>query len=196
MLIVVAGAGIGGYIWMQRDKTPVGLVVVNAVQGGQTLGANEDGDTISMGIIEGTWRADENALAVASDGLEKPLLVVYEDGKPIHAEVITMSEWASPYGEDGNANLDYELPAECVNEDGSPVWGLQQGKDQGCDEAIIDIVNELIEKMRKIGKEHGATEESLDLHLLPIPKSNESTQSQEAESIYGPMLSLQSHFVW
>ena len=195
-VLIVGALGIGGWLYMKRDNTPVGLVVVNAVQGGQTLGANEDGDTISMGIIEGTWRADENALAVASDGLEKPLLVVYEDGKPIHAEVITMSEWESPFMENGNPNLDYDLPAECKNEDGSSVMGTQQGKDQGCEEAIIDIMNGLIEKSRKIGKEHGATEESLDLHLLPIPKSNESTQSQEAESIYGPTLSLQSHFVW
>ena len=74
MLIIVAGAGIGGYIWMQRDKTPVGLVVTNAIEGGDTLGVNENGDSITMGAVEGTWRKDENSLSVASESAEKPLV--------------------------------------------------------------------------------------------------------------------------
>ena len=49
MLIIVAGAGIGGYIWMQRDKTPVGLVVTNAIQGGRPLGENSDGGNLTAG---------------------------------------------------------------------------------------------------------------------------------------------------
>ncbi len=88
MLIIVAGAGIGGYIWMQRDKTPVGLVVTNAIQGGETLGVNEDGDTITMGSVEGTWRKDENSLSVASESAEKPLLVIYQDGTQLISEIL------------------------------------------------------------------------------------------------------------
>ena len=174
MLIVVAGAGIGGYIWMQRDKTPVGLVVVNAVQGGETLGVNEDGDTITMGSVEGTWRKDENSPSVASESAEKPLLVIYQDGTPIHAEVITVSEWMEPS----------DLPEECEGDN------VDEAE---CDKAFAEMWREMMQKFRDLAKEHGVTEESMNANF---PISEESTQSQEAESIYGPMLSLQSHFVW
>ena len=46
---------------------------------------------------------------------------------------------------------------------------------------------------KELAKEHGATDASLEGMFV---KQEKSTQSQEAESIYGPMLSLQSHFVW
>ena len=180
LLIVVAGAGIGGYIWMQRDKTPVGLVVTNAMQGGQELGFNEDDKTITMGAVEGTWREDENSISVASDGEEKPLLVIYQDGTPIHAEVITMSDWLIT----------------------GPGWvnDIEECKENGdsneCQKIMTKMQNEQTQKFRDLAKEHGVTEASINDNFPLSEESTSKEQSQEAESIYGPMLSLQSHFVW
>ena len=184
MLIIVAGAGIGGYIWMQRDKTPVGLVVTNAIQGGQSLGETSKGAKLTAGSVEGTWREDENSISVVSESAEKPLLVIYEDGTPIHAEVITMSEWAEPSPD--------TLPLECYDDDGN----MYEDWPQECHDALADLNNDLMDKWRKLAKEHGATEASLDGHFVKQEKSTSKEQSQAAESIYGPMLSLQSHFMW
>ena len=172
--IVVAGGGIAFWLYNKKDNTPVGLVVTNAIEGGETLGVNEDGDTLTMGAVEGTWRADENSISIASESAEKPLMVIYEDGKPIHAEVITISEWEEPS----------DLPEECEGDN------VDEAK---CDEAFGKMYNDFIQKFRDVAKEHGVTEESINANF---PLSEESTQSQEAESIFGPMLSLQSHFVW
>jgi len=173
LAIIVLGGGIGFWWWNSRDKTPVGLVVTNVLESGSPLGVNEDGDSITMGAVEGTWRKDENSLSVASESAEKPLLVVYQDGTPIHAEVITASEWMEPS----------DLPEECEGDNVD---------DAECDKAFAEMMNTMMQKFRDVAKEHGVTEESMNANF---PISKESTQSQEAESIYGPMLSLQSHFV-
>ena len=173
--IIVGGLGVAYYWWTLRDKTPVGLVVTNAnTAGSETLGVNEDGDTITMGSVEGTWRADKNSLSVASESAEKPLLVVYEDGTPIHAELITMSDWEEPS----------DLPEECEGDN------VDEAE---CDKAFAEMWRGMMQKFRDLAKEHGVTEESMNANF---PISEESTQSQEAETIYGPRLSLQSHFVW
>ena len=177
MLIIVAGAGIGGYIWMQRDKTPVGLVVTNAIEGGETLGVNENGDSITMGAVEGTWREDENSISVVSESAEKPLLVIYQDGTPIHAEVVTMSEWMEPS----------DLPEECEGDN------VDEAE---CDKAFVEMMNTMMQKFRDLAKEHGVTEESMNANFPISEESTSKEQSQAAESIYGPMLSLQSHFMW
>lgn len=175
MLIIVAGAGIGGYIWMQRDKTPVGLVVTNAIQGGRSLGENSDGGNLTAGLVEGTWREDENSTSVASESAEKPLMVIYKDGTPIHAEVFNMSDFEPPKCEEGDED---ETAGEYA---------------ERCNSELEKARGEIVDYWKKVGKEHGATDESLD---SIFPKEEESTQPQEAESIYGPMLSLQSHFMW
>ena len=59
LAIIVLGGGIGFWWWNSRDKTPVGLVVTNVLQGDSPLGVNEDGDSIKIGAVEGTWREDE-----------------------------------------------------------------------------------------------------------------------------------------
>ena len=168
---------------MKRDNTPVGLVVTNAIGGGETLGVNEDGDTITMGAVEGTWRADENSISVVSESAEKPLLVIYQDGTPIHAEVITMSDWAEPA----------KMPEVCVECNDDDCTEGEYVASQECDDAMLKQSNDFTQKFRDLAKEHGVTEESMN---AKFPLSEESTQSQEAESIYGPTLSLQSHFVW
>ena len=171
--IIVGGLGVAYYWWTLRDKTPVGLVVTNQVDGNQPIGENSGGKALTAGAVEGTWREDKNSLSVASESAEKPLLVVYEDGTPIHAELITMSEW-SEVGEDN-------LPDECKDDINT----------QECGDALTVIQNATIEKWRAFAKDAGATEESID---EMFPKQEESTQ--EAETIFGPMISLQSHFVW
>jgi len=175
--IIVGGLGVAYYWWTLRDKTPVGLVVTNQVDGlsRQPLGENSGGKALTAGAVEGTWREDKNSLSVASESAEKPLLVVYEDGTPIHAELITMSEWIEA-GEDN-------LPDECKDDINT----------QECGDALTVIQNAMIENWRAFAKDAGATEESIDERF---PTQEESTQSQEADTIYGPMLSLQSHFVW
>ena len=174
--IIVCGLGVTYYWWTLRDKTPVGLVVTNTVESMMyPVGINSDGNALTANAIEGTWRADEDSLSVASESAEKPLLVVYEDGTPIHAELITMSEWAE-IGEDN-------LPDVCKDDINT----------QECGDALTVIQNALIDNWRAFGKDAGATEESID---EIFPTQEESTQSQEADTIYGPRLSLQSHFVW
>ena len=86
----------GGVAWwyqMNQDTTPVGLVVTSQTESARPLGENSDGKMLSVSSIEGTWRADEDALSVASESAEKPLMVIYEDGTPIHAELVTINEW-------------------------------------------------------------------------------------------------------
>ena len=41
----------------------------------------------------GTWRENEDSLSVASESADKPLMVIYHDGKPVNAEVVTINEW-------------------------------------------------------------------------------------------------------
>jgi hypothetical protein len=83
-----------------------------------------------------------------------------------------MSEWIEA-GEDN-------LPDECKDDINT----------QECGDALMVIQNAMIENWRAFAKDAGATEESID----EMFSKQESTQ--EAETIYGPMLSLQSHFVW
>ena len=165
--VIALGGGVWYYLSTQRDKTPVGLVVTNAIQGGTSIGENSDGKALTAGAIEGTWRADEDSLTVASESAEKPLLVIYEDGTPIHAEVITMADWQEPDGQD------YE-----ENEEG-------QAK-------RLEDYNIMLEQWRTFAKDAGATEESIEA-IFPIQE--ESTVA-EAESIFGPVMSLQSNFFW
>jgi len=113
--VVVLGGGVAWYVMSKRDKTPVGLVVVNAIEGGSPLGETSDGKTLTAGAVEGTWRADEDSLSVMSESAEKPLLVVYEDGTPVHAELITISEW-----------IDGEAPTECVGDGASETQESQK----------------------------------------------------------------------
>ena len=177
--IVIAGGGIAFWLYNERDKTPVGLVVTNAVKGmeltARSLGENSDGGKLTAGLVEGTWREDENSTSVASESAEKPLLVIYEDGTPIHAQVFNMSDFEPP---------------KCEESDEDETAGEYAER---CNRELEKARGEILDFWRKVGKEHGATDESLD---SIFPKEEEATQSQEAESIFGPMLSLQSHFVW
>ncbi len=169
--VVVLGGGVAWYVMSNRDKTPVGLVVVNAIEGGSPLGETSDGKTLTAGAVEGTWRADEDSLSVMSESAEKPLLVVYEDGTPIHAEVITLTDY----------DFDAE-PEECEGE---------LDESEACRDAIIKASNEVMKKWRAFAKDAGATEESIEGTF-----AKEEATVAKAESIFGPMLSLQSHFVW
>jgi hypothetical protein len=170
--IIALGGGVWYYLSTQKDKTPVGLVVTNAIGDGRIIGENADGTKLTAGAVEGTWRADEDSLSVISESAEKPLLVIYEDGTPVHAEAITLADY----------NFEAE-PEECEGE---------TDVSDACRDALLKASNEVMERYRKLAKEHGATEESIE-EMFP---TQESTQSQAAESIFGPMLSLQSHFVW
>jgi hypothetical protein len=165
-----------------RDKTPVGLVVVNAIEGPKPIGETSDGKALTASAVEGTWRADEDSLSVTSESAEKPLMVIYEDGTPIHAEVITMSDYLGPLTPD-------TAPAECYDDDGNIY--LPENSPQECMDKMIEIQNALMEKWRTFAKDAGATKESIDANF-PL----EETTVAEAESIFGPVMSLQSHFVW
>ena len=133
------------------------------------------GNALTAGVVEGTWRADEDSLSVISESAEKPLLVVYEDGTPIHAEVITMIDWIVERTGD-------DLPDECKDDINT----------EECGEALTKIYNDAYGKWRAFAKDAGATEESIE-EIFP---TQEESTAQEAESIFGPMLSLQSHFIW
>ena len=62
----------------KKDDTPVGLVVSQKVnvELPNSLGENSDGTALTVGMIEGTWREDEDSTSVASESKEKPLIVV------------------------------------------------------------------------------------------------------------------------
>ena len=51
-------------------------------------------------------------------------------------------------------------------------------------------------KVPRLAKEHGVTEESMNANFPISEESTSNEQSQEAESIFGPMVTLQSNFVW
>ncbi len=148
------------------------------------LGETSDGKAISANAIEGTWRESEDSLSVASESAEKPLLVVYQDGKPIHAEVTTISEWIV----DGPG---MELPDECCETPPCETICADCDTDE-CWDALQDKAIETQKKWIDLAKEHGATDESLEMYGLV----EEESTAQEAESIFGPMLSIQSHAMW
>ena len=74
-MIGVAVVALGGVAWWylaaQKDKTPVGLVVTNTVESSMVpVGENSDGKALTANAVEGTWRADEDSLSVASESAE------------------------------------------------------------------------------------------------------------------------------
>jgi len=165
--IAIAVIGIAGGAWYfvmkGKDKTPVGLTVTKALEmNAIPIGLTTEGDTLTAGAVEGTWRADEDSLSVASESAEKPLLVVYEDGTPIDAQIITMSEFQEPNGEDYEENEEGEAKR-------------------------LEEYNIMMEKWREFAKDAGATEESIE----SLYQTEEPVKSQAAESSYGTMLSLQ-----
>lgn len=173
---VVALGGVGWwYLVAQKDKTPVGLVVRNTVEGTMPMGENSDGKPLTANAVEGTWRADEDSLSVASESAEKPLMVIYEDGTPIHAEVVTLLDYVVDKPAD-------HLPEECQDDPNT----------EECGTAMTKMHNDTMEAWKALAKDAGATEESIENTFI----TEGETTAQEAESIFGPMISLQSHFVW
>ena len=164
-IIVASVVGIGGYTWfISRDTTPIGLVIVKS-QGEETLGQDTDGAKYTVQFVEGTFREDEDSLGVASIDDEQPLLVVFKDGEPIDARLITKSEWVEP--------------TEVCDEG-----------DTECQDKIMDAYNAMMDKVIELGEEF-----DVDMEWLKGQKVSKS-QEAAAESIFGPMLSLQSHFMW
>jgi hypothetical protein len=169
--VVVLGGGVAWYVRSKRDKTPVGLVITTQGSPSLTVGTNSDGKDLTAGAVEGTWRADEDSLSVFSESAERPLMVIYEDGTPVDAKVIDMVDYYQKH----------IPPTEC--DDGGSV--------EDCQGAMTELNNEAMKIWRELAKDAGATEESIDANF-PL----QETATQAAESIFGPMMSLQSHFVW
>ena len=162
---VVVGA-IGVYWRIKQDKTPIGLVVVKS-DGEETLGQDSDGAKYTVQFVEGTYRKDKDSLGVASIDDEQPLLVIFKDGEPIEARLVTKSEWMPTEHQGG----------EC-----------DEG-DTECEDKEMDAMNAAIDNIVGVGKEYG-----VDMDWLEGRKVSKVESS--AESIFGPTLSLQSHFVW
>ena len=183
MALGLAG-GVGWWYMNNQDKTPVGLVVTNQVESARMpMGETSDGKAISANAIEGTWRESEDSLSVASESADKPLLVIYHDGKPVNAKVVTLQEWVFE-GE----KMDY--PDECCET--PPCNRDNLNFTEECNNAIQERAKVVMKKWIELAKDNGATDESLAMYF---PEEEEST-AQEAESIFGPIMSLQSHFVW
>ena len=179
MPLLLVGVAVGGFYWYSKDNTPIGLTVTNVIEGTSPMGETSDGSFLTAGAVEGTWRADENSLPVASESADKPLLVIYEDGTPIHAEVITMSEW-----------VEGETPTECEGDGASETTE--------CHDAITKATNDRMELWRAFAKGASATEESIE---ATFPTQEEAT-IQEAESWLGIksnnmfINTVQSHQLW
>tara|TARA_B100000029_G_scaffold86740_1_gene76936 strand:- start:131 stop:703 length:573 start_codon:yes stop_codon:yes gene_type:complete len=180
MALGLAG-GVGWWYMNNQDKTPVGLVITNQVERQLFIGEDENQVKLHAQPIEGTWRKDEDSLSVASESAEKPMLVIFKDGKPIDAELITMDDWVI----EGDG---VPLPDECKDDDGNEMGNPTEE----CFNKIMAEVKARTEKWRALAKKHGATEESVN-NVFPL---EEESTAQEAESIFGPIMSLQSHFVW
>ena len=159
---VVAGA-IGVYWHISQDKTPIGLVVVKS-DGEETLGQDSDGAKYTVQFVEGTYRKDKDSLGVASIDDEQPLLVVFKDGEPIDARLITKSEWVEP------------------------IEVCDEG-DTECQDKNMDAYNAMMDKVIELGEE-------FDVNMDRVKGQKVSKVESSAESILGPTLSLQSHFVW
>ena len=167
--IIAAVVGFGIYTWSaSQDDTPIGLVVTKTFMQSQPIGQDSDDNNLTANVIEGTWRADADSISVASESADNPLMVVYQDGKPIYAEVITLSEFEEPDGRD------YE------------------DTEEGRAERLEDY-NASLEKWRVFAKAAGATEESIESQF---PMEVASSPTKQAEAIFGPMVTLQSNFVW
>ena len=184
MALGLAG-GVGWWYMNNQDKTPVGLVVTNQVESARMpMGETSDGKAISANAIEGTWRESEDSLSVASESAEKPLMVIYHDGKPVNAKVVTVKEWIIDGPGMGYPDICCETP---------PCETIDEGySTQECWDAVEAKMKEVQKKWIELAKDNGATDESLAMYF---PEEEEST-AQEAESIFGPIMSLQSHFVW
>jgi hypothetical protein len=93
MLAVLGLAGAGAvYIFLSnRDTTPVGLTAREFI-GGESLGKKGE-KSYKIDLILGTFRASESSLSISSDDKERPLLVVYENGKPIDARIVYINNW-------------------------------------------------------------------------------------------------------
>ena len=93
MLAVLGLAGAGAvYIFLSnRDTTPVGLTAREFI-GGESLGKKDD-KSYKIDLILGTFRASESSLPVSSDNKNEPLLVVYENGTPVDARIVSIDNW-------------------------------------------------------------------------------------------------------
>lgn len=93
MLAVLGLAGAGAvYIFLSnRDTTPVGLTAREFI-GGESLGEKDD-KSYKIDLILGTFRASESSLPVSSDNKNEPLLVVYENGTPVDARIVSIDKW-------------------------------------------------------------------------------------------------------
>ena len=172
---LVAVLGGGYYYWMQREKdnTPVGLVVTQKVnvQLPDSIGETSNGTSLTVGMVEGTWREDEDSSSVASESEEKPLIVVYEGGTPIYAEVTTASDW------DGE------------NVTSFPECETAHGETEECLEVQSAHAEKWKEMWRDFAIKHGATKNSA-AQRWPEGEGDTLTveQEQEAESIFTPLL--------
>ena len=116
MALGLAG-GVGWWYMNNQDKTPVGLVVTNQVESARMpMGETSDGKAISANAIEGTWRESEDSLSVASESAEKPLMVIYHDGKPVNAKVVTVKEWIIDGKNPAKEGVTHSVHSECLSE--------------------------------------------------------------------------------
>tara|TARA_R110000824_G_scaffold278927_1_gene467158 strand:+ start:1088 stop:1687 length:600 start_codon:yes stop_codon:yes gene_type:complete len=173
VLLLAVGLPLAIYLY-SKDNTPVGLTVTNTIGDLQPLGTTTDGKILTAKFVEGTWRADAASVPVVSNSIDKPLIAVYEDTDPVHAEVISYDA----------INDDLTLITECQTTpppeedvDDLEAWNV------ACDEATILFQKQRNGQWREIAQDSGATQESID-ELFSLD-DGDVTETQEAESWLG-----------
>jgi len=169
LLLVAVGMPLAIYVF-SKDNTPVGLVVTNIIGPISGLGTTTDGKELTARFVEGTWRVDEGSVPVASVSSEKPLMVVYEDGEAVYAEVTTYAYF------DPDERVD-----ECENPPDSESDEFE-GWDAKCQLAGAKFSEDMNLAWRDMGLKRGATSESLDKYY---PLDDTTAIIQEAESWLG-----------
>ena len=187
-LLLLGGVGLGFY-WYSKDDTPIGLTVTKVIHPEQLIGENADGKQLSAKVVEGTWRADDGSVGIASTSSDKPLLVFYEDDEPVHAEIISYSD----------INDDPSLITECQTTQPTDAEELEEWNTV-CDGATVLFNKQIQGQWRELAKGAGATEESYQA-AFPIEEDvvEPETENSAAESWLGiknPQMfinTLQSH---
>ena len=169
--------------------------MVYEVRDTQNIGVTADGKELTAKVVTGSFRRDDgqNSPTVTSELKDKPMLVIFEDGDPVFAEVINYSDI------DENLALIEECQTTKPSEEDAVA--LEEWNSV-CDEATFLFNKQLNGQWREIAEGAGATQESIDTQF-PIPIEEEVVEDdadvQEAESWLGiknPQMfinTLQSH---
>ena len=192
-LLLLGGLGVGFWFY-KANEIPMGLTIDKVVRDTQDIGVTADGKVLTAKAVTGSFKREDgqNSPTVTSESTDKPMLVIFEDGDPVFAEVINYSA----------IDEDPELITECQTTQPTDAEELEEWN-TACDEATVLFEKQIKGQWREIAEGAGATEESID-EQFPIEEDvvEPETENSAAESWLGiknPQMfinTLQSNQVW